>query len=361
MVKRKKTHNTMLLAISLVLLLAACTGSSEETSEPASQPVEVQTVVVVATPTPEPEAAQPETGEEATTAPAGDPTMTALVDLNVRSGPGTNYPALTALTAGTNARILGKSPDGGWWKIECPAGTSPECWASASSQFSSAANMENVQVAAVPPAPSQSTSSGSGNGGTAATATVAATEVAQAQPTATTQAIGGGTTATDTPPPPTDAPVQPTDTPPPTMQPTPENTPTTAPLVAQFDNDSLQNPAQSVFFSITGSRNFSHSNDVSYPNGDQDDWVEFEFPNNSNSSQRVWVTLTCTINGDPGAQLRATIWENGQKKVNYGVICGQGEKRLTVDNTKTQQIQIHWGITKDGIYATYELTVIGFK
>ncbi|MFQ5434675.1 MAG: hypothetical protein ACE5FD_07345, partial [Anaerolineae bacterium] len=142
--------------------------------------------------------------------------------------------------------------------------------------------------------------------------------------------------------------------------PTPTYTPTTAAAIAQFDNDSLQNPAVSVFMSPTGNRNFSHSNDISYPNGDQDDWVEFEFPNNSNTSQRVRITLNCNITGPDGAQVRATIYEDGQQTTKI-VICGQGETFLTVDNTKKQQLRIHWGITQDGVYATYDLTVVGYN
>jgi hypothetical protein len=122
----------------------------------------------------------------------------------------------------------------------------------------------------------------------------------------------------------------------------------------------LQNPAVSAFFRPTGTRNFSHANQVSYPNGDQEDWVEFEFPNNSNTSQRVWVTLDCTISGDPNAQLRATLWENGAATTQIA-ICNQGEVQLTVNNTAVQQLRVHFGITGEGIYADYALNVVGYK
>ncbi len=359
----------LLWAGLLALILVAC-GGNEET-ETLEQPAEIQTVVVVATPTPEPQVAPAE--EEAApanapvvaapTAEPGQPTMTALVDLNVRTGPGTNYTAVGALRAGSTARIVGQSQDGGWWKIECPPGAGSECWSSAGSQFSAAANVGGVLIAAAPPLPSQGNGS-SGDGGdgsqtaTATTTTTAtATATGQASPTATTAANNDPTPTSTT------AANDPTPTYTPTTQadpPTPTYTPTAAATIAQFDNDSLQNPAVSVFMSITGNRNFTHSNDVSYPNGDQDDWVEFEFPNNSNTSQQVFITLNCNITGPDGAQLRATIYEDGQQTTKI-VICGQGEQTLTVDNTKTQQVRIHWGITKEGIYATYDLTVVGFK
>lgn len=83
----------------------------------------------------------------------GLPLMTTKVDLNVRRGPSTQYPIVTALRAGESAAIIGRSPDGYWWKIICPAGYSGECWSSARDQYSTATNAQNVPVAAVPPSP----------------------------------------------------------------------------------------------------------------------------------------------------------------------------------------------------------------
>ncbi|HFQ92556.1 MAG TPA: SH3 domain-containing protein [Anaerolineae bacterium] len=95
----------------------------------------------------QPPAAAPPAGETpappaATATPGaavpGTPTMTTLVDLNVRRGPGVNYPIVTALRAGESALIVGRSPDGNWWKIGCPAGYGGECWSSAKPQYSAA-------------------------------------------------------------------------------------------------------------------------------------------------------------------------------------------------------------------------------
>ncbi|MEJ2747351.1 MAG: SH3 domain-containing protein, partial [Anaerolineae bacterium] len=363
----------LIVLFGLLWTLAACGGTAEST-EPTAAPVEVQTVVVVATPTlaeTETNDAQPASGDpvsneetpatesapaadapvlDVPTAEPGQPTMTALVDLNVRTGPGTRYPSVGALRAGTSATIIGQSPDGHWWKIECPSGAGSECWSSAGSQYSSAENAGGVAVAAVPPAPTQAAT---------AVSTATPTPTTNASPTATTTtaADNGDVTATYTATPPADntAPTATATTTPndPTATYTPTATATDPGVqIADFDNDSLQNPAQSVFFSITGTRDFSYSNAVSYPDGDQDDWVEFEFPNNANSSQNVWITLTCTISGEPGAQLRATLWEN-QAQTTKIVLCNNGETQLTVDNTKVQQLQIHWGITKEGVYADY--------
>lgn len=357
----------VLIFLMVLTTLACGLGGGTEPEATAlvtvpTDPAVVTTVIVVATPTlaEEAPAAADVPTLSAPTAQPGSPTMTALVSLNVRTGPGTNYPVVGAFNAGQTATIIGKSQDGNWWKIQCPVGAGNECWAAARSEYSSSTGAEGVLVAAAPPAPTHPPAQ--------ATPTTA---IAQVSPTVTlpdgttptpTATQPGDPTATYTATPPAVSPTatqpgQPTATY--TYTPTPTATQPTV-QVAPFDNDSLQNPAQSVFLSITGIRNFSHSHDVSYANGDQEDWVEFEFPNNSNTSQPVWITLNCTIVGEGNAQLRATLYED-EAGTTQIVLCNEGEKQLTVNNTKTQQLRIHFGITAPDIYATYTLTVIGFR
>jgi hypothetical protein len=344
-----------------------------------------QTVVARLTaeaPTPEPPTATPEaeapaSGDEpeleVPTAEAGDPTLTSIVDLRVRGGPGTVYPIIGVLRNGASVRIVGKSSDGFWWKIECPPGTGNECWSSAAAQFGAATNTDGVSVAAAPPPPPPTaTHEATTVAQTTATASASATAPSGASPTPT-QTGGPMSSPTATPTAsPTTQQGQPTHTPTATASASATTTNSTATATASaspttpavqeapFDNDSLQNPARSEFLSITGVRNFSHSNDVSFPGGDQEDWVQFNFPPNSNPNQNVWITLACTVTGDPEAQLRATVYEDGNQ-TNKIVLCNTGEQQLTVDNTKVQQVRVHWGIPKDGIYATYTLTVVGFK
>ncbi|VAW32277.1 hypothetical protein MNBD_CHLOROFLEXI01-3370 [hydrothermal vent metagenome] len=375
----------LIILIAFTLLLAACGGQEDEEAEPERI---VETVVVVATPTAVPEEAAeiappPDTSSEETAvsedapvmelAPvaAGQPTMTTLTDLNVRSGPGTNYAIVGVLRAGESAAIAGKSNSGFWWKIVCPPGSGGECWASAGAQYSTAVNAGGVPIAAAPALPVATSVAAVPTSGSTATVTATTDPNATATTTATaTATLGAGTvaptatatvTATATA---TATATQTNGNPPPTetavFTPTPTATTEQQGQIAPFDNDSLQNPATSVFLSITGTRDFSYSDAISYEEGDQDDWVEFEFPNNSNSSQVVWITLDCAISGSDSAQVRATIYEDeaGTTKI---VLCGQGETQLTVDNTKTQQVRIHFGITAENVYATYTITVVGFK
>ncbi len=154
-----------LLIILLALPALACNlpGGGEETDDPnlltatsLAATVTAIAPLIDASPTAAPEEpADPNvpTLEPLPTALPGEATMTTLVNLNVRRGPGTNYGVVGALRSGSNARIVGRNSSTTWWKIECPPGTGTECWSSALPQYSSAQNIENVPVAPIPPPP----------------------------------------------------------------------------------------------------------------------------------------------------------------------------------------------------------------
>ncbi len=62
---------------------------------------------------------------------AGNPLLEALIDVNVRTGPGVIYGRDGFLFAGETAAVLGHDPVSGWWKIACPGRSDgPECWVS---------------------------------------------------------------------------------------------------------------------------------------------------------------------------------------------------------------------------------------
>ncbi len=58
------------------------------------------------------------TSEPATATPVPVPQLQASSPMNVRGGPGTNYPIVNALPAGQFATIVGKNPAGDWWQVE---------------------------------------------------------------------------------------------------------------------------------------------------------------------------------------------------------------------------------------------------
>lgn len=85
----------------------------------------------------------------------GSPRMTVYGDLNIRGGPGIDYPRKTFLLAGESAIILGKHSATEWWKIECPPRAVKKniltnCWISGKPRYSSAIHIENVPEVPAP-------------------------------------------------------------------------------------------------------------------------------------------------------------------------------------------------------------------
>jgi uncharacterized protein YraI len=77
------------------------------------------------------------------------PTVTTITYVNVRSGPGTNYPIYFVAPPGASAEAVGISEDGGWYVINIPSyGTA---WISA--EYVVAQNTENLPVYTAPPVP----------------------------------------------------------------------------------------------------------------------------------------------------------------------------------------------------------------
>ena len=60
----------------------------------------------------------PASDTETATAETESATVTILGDMNIRSGPGTDYDRIGGATAGEAFVITGKSPDGEWWQID---------------------------------------------------------------------------------------------------------------------------------------------------------------------------------------------------------------------------------------------------
>lgn len=60
--------------------------------------------------------------------------VAALVNLNIRSGPGRHYHIMGMLYPGQRATVTGLSDDYNWWRIRCPWGG--VCWVSANPYYS---------------------------------------------------------------------------------------------------------------------------------------------------------------------------------------------------------------------------------
>lgn len=113
----------------------------------SSLPVE-PTVQVV-----QPEPTVPSPTPEPTAVPTPDDTVTIVVlqDMNVRGGPGTNYPIVGPGPAGESATVVGRNDDSSWLQIEYPS-TSGVGWVFAK-LVQVNGNPEAVAVAEAPPPP----------------------------------------------------------------------------------------------------------------------------------------------------------------------------------------------------------------
>jgi hypothetical protein len=77
--------------------------------------------------------------------------VTVDVNLNVRTGPGTNYSRVGTLDAGTSVEIIGRTATSSWWQI--PYAEAPEGKAWISAGYGTAINTEGVPVVEAPPTP----------------------------------------------------------------------------------------------------------------------------------------------------------------------------------------------------------------
>ena len=125
----------------LLLTSLACNAFAGNSMTPGPQ-----------TPTPE---ATVVTAVTAPPLPTGTPaTLTVLVDLNVRAGPGVSYERLSYLAQGATAVIIGRALQSEWLEIACPADVqSGECWVAGGPQYVETAGVEFVEAVPVPATP----------------------------------------------------------------------------------------------------------------------------------------------------------------------------------------------------------------
>ncbi len=112
-----------------------------QTPEPTATNTRVPTTTPTPSPTPEPE-------------PVVKVDQTLSNKINIRSGPGTNYPVVTQFEPGQEALVLGRIEDFGWWHIDLPNTEDPTDvgWVYGELVILTG-NRENIALADIPPAP----------------------------------------------------------------------------------------------------------------------------------------------------------------------------------------------------------------
>jgi uncharacterized protein YraI len=329
----------VILIIALCLLAASCGNP-----QPASTPLASATLP------PAPAASQTPTDTLVPATLTATPLLiegTLTVKVNVRSGPGTQFPSLGQLNGGEKVLISAQDQTGKWYKVLFPSSTDWRGWVTA-------------QFVQVPPGidiplPATSTPAGpagrviqrlnvrSGPGMTFGS-------LGMLEPDTTVSLTGKNPTAswfqieypsgpgghgwvtaqyiqTDTASLPilddygtpiaTDANAS-----------TPVSaaiTPTVGPAFA--DNDSQAAPAVRVDFSASGTRQFTYSSQVSVPAGDPEDWVEFTPYTIYGTSARLVFSLTCSGHGLLSVQFH----QAGVVLSDWGTLaCGDLSKLITL-------------------------------
>lgn len=369
--KRSKPQICGILAITLTLLAAACSpvAPSNATATPAlASPTPAASQTLLPTPT-----SLPPSPTATVTPVAG----TVTAQINVRSGPSVSYSSIGILNSGDKIQIIGKDPSGGWYVIAYPSGPQGRGWVTAA--YVQASNTTSLSVIEIEDSArgvtgkaTQQLNVRSGPGtdynvlgmiqpdtvmlltGKNETATWLQIEYAgglggrgwvtaayvQTNDTASLPVLNAsGTPVTPGASGPTSIPITPT----PTLGP------------ASADGDSSAAPAARVAFSPSGLRQFSYSSDLSSPQGDAEDWVEFTpYASLAGSPARVLLSLVCNGNG----KLTVELWQNGAALKDWsGLVCGDRDELLDLDAGQAYQFRLR-ADSGDGLrYVHYTLTV----
>lgn len=83
----------------------------------------------------------------------GLPSATALDAINIRSGPGTQYPSFGVAPKGTTGVVIGVSTTKQWWVVKLPVSIDPSGLGWVSAQYVRVQNADNVPVFPDPPLP----------------------------------------------------------------------------------------------------------------------------------------------------------------------------------------------------------------
>lgn len=221
---------------------------------------------------------------------AGDgPQAVATQQINIRSGPGTDFNSLGTINALDVVTLTGKNASGTWLQIEFPAGPDGKGWVNAA--FVQATGVEELLIIAE-----------------------------------TGQVVGTGTPAAV------------------------PSTPTATIVASVSDDDSAAAPAVSVIFSPLGSRALFYTSDVSTPDGDAEDWIQF-----TPYSAQVWMQLQCQGNGS----LSVEVSSGGQALPGAGSLsCSSGKLLVAVSPGQVTLVHLQASPSDGGLESVrYTLSI----
>jgi hypothetical protein len=206
-----------------------------------------------------------------------------LQKINVRNGPGTEYELLGVLNSNDVVFITGKDPSGAWIQIEFAKGPDGKGWVTV--EFLQVGNIEAVPV------------------------------------------IGAAVVETATP---IDA----------------ASNPNAIVASAIQDGDSMQAPLATTVFSTTGSRALQVNGDVSAPDGDPEDWIQF-----TTAGEIIAIEVTC-----PGKTLRVELWKNETPVDDFLLSCG-AKSFVTVASNSMYFLRLSESNMNEPGYTNYRLNL----
>ena len=209
-----------------------------------------------------------------------------LQQVNIRSGPGTNFNSLGTLKANDSVTVTGKDANGVWFQINFESGPDGKGWVNAA--FIKANDVDLLPIVA------------SGN------------------------VIVGTSTPTNIPP---------------------LSAPTVIPATA--DGDSVVAPAVNITLSASGTSSFQYSSDVSSPDGDTEDWIQF-----TTFTQITLIELDCTGSESYVAELLQN------NSVMQNLVC---EKIILITTSPDAVYAVHFQSSPAGglQYTRFTLLVTG--
>jgi len=129
------------------------TGAGGETALPASEtpgPAVTPNATTITLIPPSPTLADAATSQPPA---ANQPSVTTRTGLNVRGGPGTDYPVIGRLTENQTLLVSGRNAETTWWQVIYPPGSNERGWVSGDAQFTVASNVEGAPIVPAPPKP----------------------------------------------------------------------------------------------------------------------------------------------------------------------------------------------------------------
>jgi uncharacterized protein YraI len=207
--------------------------------------------------------------------------------INIRSGPGTSFNSLGVLNPQDVVSLTGKDATGAWLQISLSVGPDGKGWVNAA--FVQAKGVENLPII-----------------------------------TETGEIVGTGT--------PTGIP----------------STPTPTVIAAWADDDSMNNPVVSVTFEPGGTRSFIYNGDVSTPEGDSQDWINF-IP----YGQTVFISIECA--GQPQPPIDLVV---NSLIVQADLHCADRMKRIDVNAGSSYFLHLQMPSSTTGLqYLSYTITI----